>query len=122
MTTGTDVLEIHLEEIGRHSWVKGLLNLIGGGSGSAQFRFVARLPGRDHGPEDHVLGATFPVMRMQDLDDQHRPNAWIEIAEERLEELDRDLVRDGWVRQPGVGGHWWSRTYTRVTRPSTARQ
>lgn len=117
MTSTRDVREIHLEEIGQHSWVKGLLNLFGGGYGSAQFRFVARPPGPDHGSAEHVLGATFPVMRMQDLDDRKRPNAWIEVAEERLEELERQLARDGWVREPGLGRHWWSRTYTRTTRP-----
>ena len=115
MTTATQLLEIHLEEIGQHSWLAGLLNLLGGGFGSAQFRFVARPHGRDRGVEDHVLGATFPVMRMQDLNDRQHPNAWIEIAEERLEELDRQLVGEGWERQPETGHRWWSRTYTRTT-------
>ncbi len=106
-------LEIHLEEVGQHSWLTGLLNVLGGGFGSAQFRFVARPPGLDHGLADHVLGATFPVMRMQDLDDRRHPNAWIEVAEERLEEMDRQLVEDGWERQPERGDHWWSRRYAR---------
>ncbi len=114
MTTTTEVLEVHLEEVGQHSWVTGLLSLLGGGYGSAQFRFVARPPGADRGPADHVVGATFPVMRQQDLDDRSGPNAWIETAEERLQELDRQLARDGWLREPGSGPHWWSRTYIRA--------
>lgn len=108
-----DVLEVHLEEIGQHSWVKSLLNVLGGTNGSAQFRFVARPPGPDHGTGDHVLGATFPVMRWQDLNDRRRPNAWIETAEEALDDLERQLLGDGWVRQPGVGRHWWTRRYVR---------
>ena len=44
-----------------------------------------------------------------------KPNAWLEIAEERLEELERELVRAGWTRLPGGGPHWWSRRYTRTT-------
>lgn len=103
-------LEIHLERIGEHSWIKGLL---GGGLGMSQVRFVARPPGPDRGEADHVMGATFPIMDLQNLDDQRRPNAWIETAEERLEELDRQLVGEGWSPGPDVGRHWWSRTYTR---------
>jgi hypothetical protein len=113
MKTVTQVLEVHLEEVGQHSWFAGLTNLLGAGLGSAQFRFVARPPGADEDSADHVLGATFPVMRMQDLNSRRRPNAWIETVEERLEELDDQLVRDGWVRRPETGRHWWSRTYTR---------
>lgn len=114
MTTRTEVLEIHLERLGEHSsWLKKLL--LGGGDfyGTAQVRFVARPPGEDHGPADHVLGATFPVMELQNLDDRHEPNAWLELAEERLAELDRELTGSGWVPLPAVGDHWWSRTYTR---------
>jgi len=51
---------------------------------------------------------------MQDLNDRQRPNAWIETAEERLGELDRQLVGEGWERQPDTGHRWWSRTYTRA--------
>jgi len=118
MTAANDVLEIHLEELGQHSWGKSLVSLLGGGYGSAQFRFVARPPGSDPDADSHVLGATFPVMRMQDLDDRKRPNAWLETAEERFTELDQQLVRDGWVRRPEVGRHWWARTYTRPAPPA----
>lgn len=109
------VLEVHLEDYGQHSWVKSFLNVMSGGSGSAQFRFVARPAGADRDEGDHVLGATFPMMRVQDLDNRTKPNAWLEIAEERLEELERELVRAGWTRLPKDGPHWWSRRYTRTT-------
>jgi hypothetical protein len=60
-----DVLEVHLEELGQHSWWKASFNTLSGSYGSAQLRFVARPPGVDD-PDPHVLGATFPVMRAQE--------------------------------------------------------
>lgn len=120
MTAATEVLEVHLEELGRHSrGVKaGLLAFLGGGIGGwggGQYRFVARQAGPDRGSAVHVLGPTFPVVGgVKDLDDQHRPHAYLDLAEEALEELDRHLVRDGWVRGPDVGPHWWSRRYART--------
>lgn len=105
-------LEIHLEELGEHSWTKALANTLGGTLGSAQYRFVARPPGESHRQGDHAFtGATFPAMRLQDLDDLHRPNAWIETAQERLDELEADLRAAGWRRSTGSERHWWSRTY-----------
>lgn len=44
----SEVLEIHLEEYGQHSWWKALLNTVAGNSGSAQFRLVARRPSHNH--------------------------------------------------------------------------
>jgi hypothetical protein len=121
MTGTTEVLEVHLEEMGRHA--RGLkarfLASLGGGIGGwggEQHRFVARERGPDRGSAVHVLGPAFPVVGgVTDLDNQHRPNAYLDLAEQGLEELDRQLVRDGWVRGPDAGPHWWSRTYTRRT-------
>jgi hypothetical protein len=118
MTRSAEVLEIHLEELGQHSMVKSFLNVLGGSYGSAQFRFVARPAGPDRSSAEHVLGATFPVLRFQDLDNRTKPNAWVDTAEERLDELGVQLEAEGWVRQPGLGGHWWSRTYAREPRSS----
>ena len=106
------VLEVHLEELGQHSWVKALLNTISGNAGSAQFRFVAHPPGRDHHrSQDRFVGATFPVLRFQDLNDRKEPNAWIDVAVQRLDELDHELVEAGWARDERTGPHWWSLTY-----------
>ena len=112
MVSAGQTLEVHLEELGQHSWVKALANTLGGSYGSAQYRFVARPAGAPDRADNHVVtGATFPVMRLQDLDDPHSPNAWIETAHERLEELDRELRSRGWQPAAGTGDHWWSRTY-----------
>jgi len=92
--------------------VKALANTLTGSYGSAQYRFVARPTGDEHDARQHaVTGATFPVMKLQDLDDLHLPNAWIETAQERLEELDAELQSHGWRRTTDDGDHWWSRTY-----------
>lgn len=65
-------------------------------------------------PEEHVcVGATFPVMRLQDLNDEREPNAWLDVARERLAELDAELVDQGWRRSPARGRHWWSVVYER---------
>jgi hypothetical protein len=111
----TQKLEVHLEELGEHSWGKALLNTLSGSYGSAQFRFVARAPGAHrHAFEDLFVGATFPVMRLQDLDNRMEPNAWLDVARDRLRELDEELVSAGWQREPDRGRHWWSLTYTRA--------
>jgi hypothetical protein len=109
-----EVLEVHVEELGQHSWWKALLTTLGGTYGSTQLRFVARPPGPDAGGAGHLFGATFPAMRLSDLDDLTEPNAWLDEARERLEELDRQLVAQGWHRVGTTGRHWWSRTYGRV--------
>ena len=109
------VLEVHLEELGEHSWVKALANTLAGSHGSAQYRFVARPPGEEHAAEQHAAtGATFPVMRLQDLDDLTEPNGWIDIARDRLRELDEELVDAGWQRREERGPHWWSLSYGRA--------
>lgn len=110
--TGPRTIEIHLEELGEHSWALALANTMSSTSGSAQYRFVARPPGEPHRARDHVLtGSTFPAMRFQDLEHLQQPNAWIDTARERLEELDAELRTRGWTQADTVGAHWWSRTY-----------
>ena len=105
-------VEVHLEELGQHSWWIALLNTMTGTGGSAQYRFVARLAGSSDTRDVHVReGATFPLMRWQDLDNEHQPNGFSDIAHQRLEELDASLCGDGWSRCEGHGRHWWSRRY-----------
>jgi len=97
-----------------------MVNTLTGSYGSAQFRFGARLAGLPDVPASHVAtGATFPVMRFADLNDQSVPNAWAGLARQRLEELDAELVRQGWRRRPDRGGRWWSLRYDKpMTDPT----
>ena len=105
-------IEVHLEELGQHSWLLALATTLGGTHGSAQYRFVARTSGRPDRRSSHVLeGATFPLMRWQDLDDEHLPNGFADLARERLAEIDADLRAHRWRRCDGVGRHWWSVAY-----------
>ena len=106
-------VEVHLEELGQHSWARSLFNTLTGSYGSALFRFVAR-PSGEHDAHEHVaVGSSFPVMRFQDLNDRTEPNAWIDTAVERLRELDAELTEAGWSRDDKTGAHWWSLTYRR---------
>ena len=110
----TRALEVHLEELGEDSWIAAALNALGGAAGFGQYRFVARPAADDSGAVMTMLeGATFPMLRFLDLDALQEPNPGTDIAQ-RLADLDRDLVADGWRRQETSGRHWWSRTYEKA--------
>ncbi|RYB88412.1 hypothetical protein EUA06_21350 [Nocardioides glacieisoli] len=112
MTRG---LEVHLEELGEHSWWRALLTTISGSYGSALYRFVAVPVGEpaEHRAASHALvSSTFPVLRLQDMDDTTEPHAWLPLAQEQLRELDADLAAHGWQRSAETGPHWWSLHYT----------
>ena len=113
----TKILDVQLEELGQRFWIKAAANTLGGSYGSAQFRFVARPPTGTGGDEadELVLGPTFPLLRMQDLDNQHEPNGWAELAHESLADLDRRLRADGWHLRDSGGRHWWSRSYEKTS-------
>lgn len=108
--TKQQFLEIHLEEQEQRFWLAALANSLTGYFGSAQHRFVAR--SADDGGV-RVLGAAFPLMRWQDPDNEDDPSGSLAIAQERLDELEAQLVADGWTPTSRSGQHWWSRTYAR---------
>jgi hypothetical protein len=126
-----EAVEIHLEDAGQRSWPRALLSTLTGSLGSAQFHFVARAarPDAATGTDASVdaeeqpvaSGATFPLLRAQDLDDRSGPNAWVEDAERSLAELVSDLESSGWSRAPGRGRHWWSVRLTRANHPAGQR-
>ena len=111
----TRALEVHLEERGADSWFAAALNAaLGGGAGFGEYRFVARSADDDSGAATTVLeGAAFPMLRFLDLNALQEPNPSTDIAQ-RLADLDRDLVADGWRRRETSGRHWWSRTYEKA--------
>ncbi len=110
----TRALEVHLEELGEGPWIAAALNALGGAAGFGQYRFVARSADDESGAATTVLeGATFPMLRFLDLNALQEPNPSTDLAQ-RLADLDRDLVADGWSRQERSGRHWWSRTYEKA--------
>lgn len=106
-----DVLQIHLEEVGRHSWKGALLSAVVGAGGGPLYRFVAAAPDAAHADTDHAaVGAQFPLMPFGDLADQ-TDDEWTTLARKRLHELDAELESTGWRRLPERGRHWWSLRY-----------
>lgn len=55
-----------------------------------------------------MIGATFPEPRLDDPSKE----PWINEQRASLEELHRQLLREGW-RLVGQGEHWWSLRYRR---------
>ncbi len=106
------VLEVRLEEFGEHSWLRALASTVSGSNANALFRFAGRVDGVEDDGQD-VVGATFPVLRFQSLEDTREPNAWVDLAQERLRDLDAALQAAGWRPLPRRGRHWWSLRYAR---------
>lgn len=105
------VIQIHLEEVGRHSWKSALFGAVMGAGGGPVYRFVAAAPIPAHQESDHAAASVrFPLQFLQDLDDEGS-DKWTELARRRLAELDAELVRIGWRRLPDRGPHWWSLRY-----------
>ena len=114
------VVQIHLEELGRHSWIKAVLGALIGAGGGPPFRFVAAPPDADHAASEHAaVGVRFPVLPFRDLADRGEPDEWSELAHTRLDELDAELLRLGWQRRPETGHYWWSLRYDRPAGRAT---
>jgi len=118
IVTKQQFLEVHLEEQQQPFWLAALANSLTGYFGSAQYRFVARSSDDDV----RVLGAPFPLLHFLDPDNEDDPFGALAIARERLDELQTQLVADGWTPTGRSGQHWWSRTYARRPRLSQAPQ
>ena len=109
-----DVLEIRLDESGRSSWRSAVFSAVIAAAGGPLFRFVAAPVDTARDPDEHAAaGARFPVLPFHDLDDRTEQAEWIDLAEERLDELDAELQAAGWRRRPERGEHWWSLRYDR---------
>lgn len=109
----TQLLEVHLETLGQHSWFQLALSALAAGPAYDSYRFVARSADDDSGNAPAVVeSGTFLLLRFMD------PDALVEPASpdvtQRLAELDSDLVATGWRRQETLGRYWWSRIYQQI--------
>lgn len=113
VTARGDVVQIHLEEVGRHSWKDALFSAVVGAGGGPLYRFVAAAPSGAHtDAERTAVGAKFPLEPFQDLREQS-DDEWSTLAALRLAELDAELKGAGWRSLPENGPHWWSHRYER---------
>ena len=107
-------VEVHLEELDAHSWLKAAPDTLTEPYGAGQYRFVV-VPAADHSLKDHLaFSVSFPALRLQDPDDPTQPDAWLDVAQQRLADLDSALCGAGWRRRPERGRHWWSFTYDAI--------
>jgi hypothetical protein len=112
MTAGANSLQIELEDVGGTSWWTSLLATLSSQYGNAYLRFIGRVDG-----EVRYTSSTFPVPRT--LGTLPPQEEWAPEMRQALEELRRDLDRDGWV-QVGRGEHPWALRYERPTQPASA--
>jgi len=114
-----EAIEVHLEELDAHSWLRAVPDTLTEPYGRGQFRFVVVPAGADHSLKDHLAASvSFPALLLQDPDSPSQPDAWLDVARQRLADLDSELVREGWHRRPGRGRHWWSFEYDAAPEPT----
>jgi hypothetical protein len=111
VTDQEDQLEIEVEDYAETSlfnrlW-SGLFTQYGH---PTYFRFVGRARSADpRWPTYQVVGATFPE---PGLGNPSGKGPWADEQRASLEELQEQLLREGW-RLVGRGEHWWSLRYKR---------
>lgn len=110
MTVPGEKLTITLEDVGGTSWWAGVLTSLGSQYGSSQQRFVGQVGGKTR-----YKSSTFPAARP--LSPVPPQEDWAPGMAAALEELQRDLSRDGWV-QVSQGKDPWSFGYERQERNS----
>jgi len=114
-------LEVHLEELDAHSWLRAVPDTLTEPYGRGQFRFVVvpATGAANHTLKDHLaFSVSFPALRLQDPDGPTQPDAWLDVARQRLRDLDAELCDAGWRRKPGRGRYWWSFTYDAPAEPA----
>lgn len=109
-----EVVQIHLEQLGKHSWVWAAVGAVIGAGGGPPYRFVAAPDDPDHDASDHAaVGASFSVPPTVDLELQAEPDESTDLPHQRLDELDAELRGAGWHRRSDRGRYWWSLRYDR---------
>lgn len=115
-----EAIEIHLEELDAHSWLRAVPDTLIEPYGRGQYRFVVVARGAaDHSLKDHLaVSVSFPALRLQDPEDAAQPDAWLDVARQRLADLHAELVSAGWRRKAGGGSFWWSWAYEDAREPA----
>jgi hypothetical protein len=118
-TIGPEGVEVHLEELDAHSWHRLVPEARVEPYGRGQARFIVVPHGAAaHDLKDHVAtSVSFPALRPQDPEGPLQPDAWLDVARQRLIDLDAELVRVGWRRRPSRGPNWWSFAYDAAGAP-----
>lgn len=106
MTAPGDKLTVVLEDIGGTSWWASLLSTLGSQYGSTQQRFVGKADGKTR-----YKSSAFPAART--VSPVPPQDDWAPGMTVALEELQRDLARDGWV-QVSKGNDPWALVYERA--------
>lgn len=107
MTPSPETLTVALEDIGNTSWWARILTILGSQYGSTRQRFVGQVGGKTR-----YASSTFPVPGS--AGPVAPQEQWAPGMTAALEELQRDLARDGWG-QTSHGREPWSLTYKRET-------
>ncbi|WP_345046435.1 hypothetical protein [Arthrobacter methylotrophus] len=107
MTPPAATLTVALDDVGDTSWWARILTILGSQYGSTRQRSVGQVDGKIR-----YRSSTFPVAgSVGPISPQEQRAPGMTAA---LEELQRDLGRDGW-RETARGRDPWSLTYERVT-------
>ncbi|MDO9495852.1 MAG: hypothetical protein Q7J48_09135 [Nocardioides sp.] len=113
--TPNTVVQIHLEQLGKHSRVGALIGAAIGAEGGPPLRFVAAPAEPEHDATEHAaVSERFPVLPTEDLDLQVELDEWTQLARQRLKELDVELLSMGWKRRADRGRFWWSLRYDKL--------
>jgi len=105
--TDASGLQVELEDAGGTRWWKGLLATLSSQYGNAYRRFVGRVDGQ-------VRYASFTFAVPPTWGEIPPREQWAPEMTGALQELRRDLEKDGWV-EVGRGDQPWALRYERAT-------
>jgi hypothetical protein len=115
----TTHLTVEVEDAGHTSLLGSLVTTLSGQQGTQVSRFVARTTDTREPATVVAISATFPVGPLALIDGQGAApdGGWPDEARSALEELDAQLLADGW-HSTATGPRWWDRSYARRHRPA----
>ncbi|MET3905230.1 hypothetical protein ABIE35_003824 [Paenarthrobacter sp. 4246] len=100
MRSAGNNLVVALENVGDTSWWASILTTLGSQYGNTQQRFVGQVDGKVR-----YKSPTFPAARS--VTPASPEEAWAPGMTAALAELQRDLIRDGWVQVSQTSASGW---------------